>query len=82
MATEWRGRGVAQALLAELERRARQNGREVLRLETGVYQPEAVRLYERWGFAKCVPFGDYVDDGISLCYEERLGPMASGMERL
>ena len=70
----WRGRGVAQALLTHLEWLARQKGFRVLRLETGVHQPEAVRLYERAGFARCATFGEYTEDGVSLCYEKRLAP--------
>lgn len=70
----WRGRGVAQALLKHLERLSHQNGFGVLRLETGIHQPEAVRLYEGMGFSRCVAFGEYTEDGVSLCYEKRLAP--------
>jgi putative acetyltransferase len=54
-----RGRGVAQALLARIEESARENGRELLRLETGDKQGAAMRLYERAGFTRCGVFGDY-----------------------
>ena len=47
-----------------------------MRLETGSRQPEAVGLYERAGYYRIPPFGDYWDDPVSLCYEKRLG--ASG----
>ena len=43
----WRGRGVAAAVLAELERHARAFGYPTMRLETGDRQPGAIRLYER-----------------------------------
>lgn len=46
-----RGRGVARALLRELERRARQRGYAVARLDTGPRQPHARRLYESEGYA-------------------------------
>lgn len=72
---QWRGRGVAQALLTDLERLSHQNGFRVLRLETGIHQPEAVNLYEGMGFLRCDPFGKYTDDGVSLCYEKTLGPV-------
>ena len=72
----WRGRGVAQALLARLEGLARRQGFGLLRLETGIYQAEAVRLYERAGFARRAAFGPYRDDGVSLCYEKALAPAA------
>ena len=71
---QWRGQGVARALLTHLEWLSRQNGFHVLRLETGIHQPEAVGLYERTGFSRCAPFGQYADDGVSLCYEKTLGP--------
>jgi len=46
-----RGRGVARALLAELERRARELGYEIARLDTGWRQPRAQRMYELSGYA-------------------------------
>ena len=45
-----RGRGVARALLAELERRARELGYAVARLDTGPRQTRAQRMYERAGY--------------------------------
>jgi len=55
----WRGRGVADAVLARLEAEARQAGRLTLKLETGVRQGAALRFYERAGFIRCGVFGDY-----------------------
>jgi GNAT superfamily N-acetyltransferase len=46
-----RGRGVARALLVELEQRARDLGYEVARLDTGPRQQRAQRMYERAGYA-------------------------------
>lgn len=48
---EARGRGVARALLEELERRAREMGYAVARLDTGPRQTRAQRMYERAGYA-------------------------------
>ena len=45
-----RGRGVARELLVELERRARELGYSVARLDTGPRQPRAQRMYERAGY--------------------------------
>ena len=45
-----RGRGVARELLGELERRARELGYSVARLDTGPRQPRAQRMYERAGY--------------------------------
>jgi putative acetyltransferase len=54
-----RGRGVAQALLAQIEREAREAGFALLRLETGVRQTAALRFYQRAGFHICAAFGAY-----------------------
>ncbi|HET9691781.1 MAG TPA: GNAT family N-acetyltransferase [Acidimicrobiales bacterium] len=52
----WRGRGVAAALLAALERAAATLGYRLLRLDTGPAQPHAQALYERSGYR---PIADY-----------------------
>jgi putative acetyltransferase len=46
----FRGLGLGTVLLKHLSVYARQQGVGVLRLETGIYQAEAIRLYERFGF--------------------------------
>jgi putative acetyltransferase len=56
-----RRKGVAAALLRRLEDEARGEGHSVLRLETGMYQAEAIGFYEREGFERCAAFGDYLD---------------------
>jgi len=50
VAASFRRRGIARRLLVELERRAAGFGYRVLRLATGVRQPEAIALYESFGF--------------------------------
>ncbi len=32
----------------------------------------AIRLYERAGYRRIPPFGEYVEDPVSLCYERRV----------
>jgi putative acetyltransferase len=44
----------------------------VLRLETGVFQTEAIGLYQSFGFRRIPPFGPYFEDPVSLCMEKRL----------
>ena len=56
-----RGKGVAQAVLAQLERDARANGFKRLTLETGDTLGPAQRLYEGAGFTRCAAFGHYRD---------------------
>jgi putative acetyltransferase len=68
----WRGRGVAQAVLAFLEQGARERGVALVRLETGIAQPQALRFYERAGYVRRGPFGDYALDPNSVFMEKRL----------
>jgi putative acetyltransferase len=72
-----RGRGVGKALLACIEREARDAGKPLLRLETGTYQAAAIGLYEGCGFTACGPFGHYAElpphrIATSLFYEKPL----------
>jgi len=67
-----RGRGTGRQLLDQLTVFARMSGLQVLRLETGIHQPEAIALYERSGFVRIEPFGDYRPDRLSLFMEKRL----------
>jgi len=69
---DYRGRGMARYILGELEDRARQAGFTVARLETGVYQPEAIRLYERAGYRRIENYGVYAGNPDSVCFEKAL----------
>lgn len=52
---------------------ARLQGITLMRLETGISQPEALALFEACGFTRCGPFGDYpADDPYSVFMERRL----------
>ena len=66
----FRGLGLGKSMLNHLAEYARQHGVGVLRLETGIYQPEALGLYERWGFERIPPFGEYREDSLSVFYEK------------
>ena len=68
----YRGQGLGVALLDHLAAYAREHGVPLLRLETGIYQTEAIRLYERYGFTRIAPFGPYFEDPVSLCYEKQI----------
>jgi putative acetyltransferase len=66
-----RGRGVGRLVLEAIEAAVR--GRvSALRLETGVKQLEAIRLYETAGFRRRGPFGSYTDDPLSVFMEKPL----------
>lgn len=69
---EARGRGHAKRMLEHLGAYARQHGIDVLRLETGIHQHAAIKLYEQAGFRRIPPFPPYREDPVSLCYEKRL----------
>ncbi|MDZ4076521.1 MAG: GNAT family N-acetyltransferase [Hylemonella sp.] len=61
-----RGRGLASSLLLLLETEAQRRGCQQFMLETGYLQPEALALYERFGYRRCGPFGTYTDDANSV----------------
>ena len=69
---ERRGTGVARAILRHLEVEAVSRGWDRLVLETGEEQPDAMRFYEREGYAPIPNFGYYIDSDVSRCYEKRL----------
>jgi GNAT superfamily N-acetyltransferase len=56
-----RGRGLARAVLAELERTALAAGYSRLILETGNRQPEAIALYRSAGYVEVPSFGHYAE---------------------
>lgn len=59
VAPDWRGRGVAPALLRHLEAETQAAGFRTLRLETGTAQLAALRFYRREGFLPCSVFRQY-----------------------
>jgi len=69
----FRGRGVGKRILERLAAHARESGVPLLRLETGIYQDAAIRLYEAYGFRRRAPFPPYRDDAVSLCFEKHIG---------
>ncbi|MEH2322710.1 MAG: GNAT family N-acetyltransferase [Nostoc sp.] len=68
----WRGRGVAKIVLADLERRAQIFGYCSLRVETGIYQQPAIRLYESAGYQSIAAYGRYVRNPVSVCFEKQI----------
>lgn len=61
-----RGRGLARALLAELELTAKRAGYRRLILETGQRQPEAIALYRSSGYTEVAKFGHYAQAPLSV----------------
>jgi putative acetyltransferase len=74
VAPEARRTGVARAILGALEDRARELGFRVVRLETGVRQPEAMALYSSSGYREIPCYGGYAGDPLSRCFEKGLTP--------
>jgi len=64
--------GLARAMLRSLEARAHEFGYKVMRLETGNRQNPAMAFYERYGFHRIEPFGEYREDPTSVCYEKEI----------
>lgn len=69
-----RGQGIARALLALLESEARSRGVCQFTLETGYLQHDAIGLYERLGYRRCGPFGDYAEDPNSVFMSKHSEP--------
>ena len=67
-----RGKRIAAEIVAALEQEARTLGLSRMMLETGIDSPEAIRAYERLGYTRCGPFGDYEDNGVSVFMEKAL----------
>lgn len=67
-----RRRGYAHALLAALEVQADRLGAELVRLETGDGQPEAMAMYEAAGYRIAPCYGEYSGSPHSRCFEKRL----------
>jgi putative acetyltransferase len=68
----FRGSGFGKLMVIHLADYARANGVVLLRLETGIHQREAIGLYERMGFQRIPPFGQYKADPLSLFFEKYL----------
>jgi putative acetyltransferase len=68
----FRGQGLAGKVLAVLEDEAQRRGCFRVMLETGYLQHEAISFYERNGYQRRGPFGDYLDDPNSVFMEKVL----------
>jgi putative acetyltransferase len=68
-----RGQGVAGAILQLLEAEARKAGCTVFTLETGPYQPDALKFYASHGYQRRGPYGDYPDDPLSVFMQKDVG---------
>jgi len=69
---EWRGKGIATKILAELELWALELSFEKCILETGKRQPEAIGLYKKNGYKIIPNYGQYSEIENSLCFEKEI----------
>jgi GNAT superfamily N-acetyltransferase len=67
--------GMARRILAHLESTALGAGAEVVILETGSAQPEAIALYTSSGYERIEDFGYYKDQPLSRCFARRVSPL-------
>ena len=67
-----RGKGLATAILKELEVWAAELGYEKCILETGDIMPDAIALYKKNGYRSIPNYGQYVDVASSVCFEKHL----------
>lgn len=67
---EHRGKGIATALLTELEIWAASLGCSRCVLETGKKQPEAMALYHKSGYKVIPNYGQYIGIENSVCFEK------------
>lgn len=69
---EYRGKGIATQVLLALEKWAKKLNYLKCRLETGVRQPDAIRLYQKNGYQIIENYGQYMGVENSKCFEKTL----------
>ena len=69
---ESRGRGIADSIVQFLERQAVGRGYDSVVLETGIRQLAALSFYERLGYVRRGPFGNYRADPLGIFMERRI----------
>jgi putative acetyltransferase len=67
-----RGKGIAKEIMRQLENRLIESSIFFARLETGIHQHEAITLYKTLGYSEIAPFGDYIDDPLSVFMEKKI----------
>ncbi len=68
----FRGQGIGEIIIQALEKHLRKNQIFLIRLETGIKQIPAIRLYEKMGYMARPPFGTYEPDPLSVFMEKQL----------
>jgi len=68
----FRGRGISKLILKQLEDYAKELNYQRLILETGLKQPEAMSLYEKFGYKPLRCYGNHANDPDSRCYQKNI----------
>lgn len=69
---QYRGKKLGHLLLDHMAGFALENDVKLLKLETGIYQEAAIKLYENYGFVRTSPFGDYTATPLNIFFEKKL----------
>lgn len=69
---EFRKRGLATAIVKELETWAKEMGYEKAVLESSLEQNEALSIYEKSGYHRIPNYGQYIGIDASVCYEKSI----------
>jgi ribosomal protein S18 acetylase RimI-like enzyme len=75
-----RRQGHARALLTALERSAVKASADLVVLETGTMQPDAIALYQSAGYTPTVRFGHYADSPTARYFAKRVSARAGGTQ--
>lgn len=67
---DYRGLGIADKILDEIEKWICEKGISKLVLETGLKQVEAISFYTRLGYIKTDNYGQYIGNPNSVCMEK------------
>jgi GNAT superfamily N-acetyltransferase len=68
-----RGKGIAALVLKELEKWAKELNFNKCILETGINQPNAIRLYKQNAYKIIPNYGQYANIENSFCFEKEIG---------
>jgi GNAT superfamily N-acetyltransferase len=69
---EHRGKGIAKAILTELETWAKEENYTTSILETGFLQVDAISLYQKLGYQITDNFGQYIGVDNSVCMKKNI----------
>lgn len=69
---DYRGQGIAKAIITELETWAKEEGYTMAILETGHLQKDAIGLYQKRGYEITDNFGQYIGVENSVCMKKIL----------